>query len=469
MDELNTDVSAELPSTAESTADGTPAISPNEAIATTPQVETAEESAAPPLVPENDDDLAGQETNPHVQAVKQLRGELRGRDEEWKPWREVVKEIGDPTLVSDYHQVMQGLHTPVEGQPGVYTSKPALDKLEEISPGTANELFFDLLNYQITDDTGREDTMVRHMMRSWGLDPDRLDDYRSIDTIRASGVVTPDDLAGIPERLHDAFRALSSAQRDDIVLQKDAVGKYSPATLEYLHDKAEALEARQWREQDTLQRQQAAEQQQQAAEQELQTTIIQDLTTEAQSIRDSILTNLSSQVTFSSDPVQDSLAKAGIMALVQQVQSPYPYQQQAALAMLKKVGIEPNGFAELLNRFEERRAAYKRFEVMGDQLQARRALSEATIAKQQVLARANDYTLRLAKANGERVASAVSQQGNQLAAATARFVPAGGQVPTGSTNPYEQNPHPVGSQEYFTFNRKLDREFKITGASMFGG
>jgi hypothetical protein len=341
-----------------------------------------------------------------------------------------------------------------------------------MSPGAANALLFDLLGYQVADENGRMDSMVRHMYRSHGLDPDRVEDYRNIDTIRASGAVTSDDLAGIPERFHDAFRALSTTQRDDILAQRqlDATGRavYSPAAMEYLQDKAEALEARQWRERDEQARAQQAEVDRQQFEQQLQTEILQDVTTEAQSIRDSILQNLSSQVTFSSDPLQDKLTKAGIMALVQQVQSPYPYQQQAALAMLKEAGIEPNGFGELLNRFEERRGAYKRFEAMGDQLQARRALSEATVAKQQILARANDYTLRLAQANGERVAAQASQQAGQLQAATARFVPSGSQAQQGSTNPYEDNPYPIGSQEYFAYNRRLDKEYKLTGASMFG-
>lgn len=465
--ETNTDVGIDSASvdTAESTAVSSPADSPNEANA--PQVE-AEESAAPPLYPETDDDLQGQENNPHVQAVKQLRGELRNRDQEFKPWKEVVSTIGDPSIAKDYYELMESLRTPVEGQPNQFTTRNFIEKLDSMSPGIANELFFDLVNYQLPDDKGRVDTMARHMMRSWGLDPERLEDYRSIDTIRASGAVTADDLSGIPERYHEAFRALSSAQRDDFILQKDANGNYALASMEYLQDKAEALEARQWREQQATQQAEAAERQQQAFEAQLGEQIVEDITSKAQSIRDSILQKSLSQVTFSSDALQDTIAKEGIMALLAQVQSPFPYQQKAALSVLKQAGIEVNGFGELMNRFEERRAAAVRFKALGDQLQARRAESEATIAEQQITARANDYAMRLAKAHGARAAEAAAQQNGQLAAATARYVPSGSQAPNGSSNPYEQNPHPVGSQEYYAFNRKLDREYKITGASMFG-
>jgi hypothetical protein len=66
------------------------------------------------------------------------------------------------------------------------------------------------------------------------------------------------------------------------------------------------------------------------------------------------------------------------------------------------------------------------------------------------------------------VAAQASQQAGQLQAATARFVPSGSQAQQGSTNPYEDNPYPIGSQEYFAYNRRLDKEYKLTGASMFG-
>ncbi len=467
MDEpQNTDVSTTDASSvaAEPSADSSPAVTPNEA--TQPQVET-EESAAPPLYPENDDDLQGQETNPHVQAVKQLRGELRNRDQEFKPWKEVVSTIGDPSIAKDYYELMESLRTPIEGQPDQYTTRNFIEKLDKLSPGVANDLFFDLVQYQIPDENGRVDRMDRHMLRSWGLDPDRMEDYRNIDTIRASGAVTADDLSGIPERFHEAFRALSSAQRDDFMLQKDSQGQYSLASMEYLQDKAEALEARQWRtQQDEAVKKQAALDQQ-AFDAQIEEAYVEDITKEAQSIRDSILKESLSQVTFSSDPTQDMLAKEGIMALLAQIQSPYPYQQQAALTALKAAGIEPNGFGQLLNVLEQERKDFVRFTANKDTLQARRAEAKATTAKQQILARAQDYAIRLAKATGNRVADAASQQNGQLAAAQARYVPSGTQSQGGETNPYKQNPYDVGSQEYFAFNRNLDKQLKHNDASMF--
>ncbi len=462
-----TDVSNDASSVAAvPSADDSPVVTPNEADA--PQVET-EEAAAPSLYPETDDDLKGQENNPHVQAVMQLRGELRNRDQEWKPWQEVRQQIGDPSIAKDYYELMESLRTPVEGQPNQFTTRNFIEKLDSMSPGIANELFFDLMSYDVPNEHGHVDRMANHFVRSLGLDPTRIEDYRNIDTIRASGAVTADDLAGIPERFHGAFRALSSAQRDDFMLQKDTNGQYSLASMEYLQDKAEALESRQWREQQAQAQQQAAEQQQQAFEAQIEEAFIQDITTEAQSIRDSILKESLSQVTFSSDQTQDMLAKEGIMALLSQIQSPYPYQQQAALAALKAAGVEPNGFGELMNVLEQSRRDYVRHTANRDTLQARTAQAKATTAKQQILARAQDYAIRLAKATGQRVATAASQQNGQLAAATARYVPSGTQAQNGSSNPYDANPYKDDPTDprYSTWNRQMDKQMGLTGAARF--
>lgn len=386
-----------------------------------------------------------------------------------KAWKETAESIGDPLAAREYYELVNNVRTPIEGQPNQFTTKPFIEGIAKLSPDAPNDLFFDLMTYEIANEKGVVDRMDRHYLRSLGIDPDRLEDYRNIDTIRASGAVTADDLSGIPERFHEAFRALSSAQRDDFLLQKDTNGNYSLASMEYLQDKSEALEARSWRAKEDQARQQQAEQRQQAFEAQLNEQIVEDVTKEAQSIRDSILKESLSQVTFSSDPTQDMLAKEGIMALLAQIQSPYPYQQQAALAALKAAGIEPNGFGELMNVFEEERRGYVRHTANRDVLQARTAQAKATTAKQQILARAQDYAMRLAKATSQRVATAQSQQNGQLAAATARYVPSGSQAPNGSSNPYDANPYKTDptSPEYSAWIRKMDKEMGLTGSARF--
>jgi len=447
-----------------------------ESEAQAPDEQPTKEAEAPFKVPENDDDLKGQENNPHVQAVIQMRQELRQRDQrldEFKgleTWKPVVEAIGDPAQAQVAHELVGLLHSPVEGQPNQYSTKPFLDRVDQESPGVANQLFADLLSYPVPDDMGKVDTLVRHLYRSHGLDPDRIEDYRNIDTLRASGVVTADDLSAIPEKYHPAFKALSASQREDILAQQqtDDTGRvsYPAATFDYLQDKAEALEARQWREKDEQAKQQTAQQEQVQFEQQVQQAIYTDIFAEVKTIHDSIYKNLSSQFTFSSDATINSLEYGKIMATLATLQNPaYRFVAENAL---RSVGVTLNGFDELTNRWEDRRSAYTQFKANGDNLQANRALSEATAAKQQILTKLNDYALRLGKASGERASGVAAQQGSQLEAATARFVPSGtGQQQQGSDNPYMQNPHPVGTQEYYAFNRKIDKEYNLTGASPF--
>lgn len=480
MEEATTDVTENVESPVldtPSSVDSAPAIEGEKL--ETPVEGKTEEAAAPFQVPENDDDLKGQEANPHVQSIAQLRQELRERNQRldsYKPlesWKEIATAIPDPALAQSAYELASAIHTPSTDNPSGFTSRPFLEKLESESPGSVDQLFADTLTFTIPDEAGQPSTVVRELVKSWGLNPDRFDDYRNIDTLRASGVVTAEDLGAIPEKYHAAFKSLSTAQRDDILAQKqtDTGGKvtYPAFTLDYLQDKAEALEARSWREKDAADKQAAIEQQRAADEQQVTASIEQDIVTESQAIANSIHQNLSSQFTFSSDATVNALEHAKILGVIGNLQSPFPVYRDMALKALKSVGVEPNGFDELTNRLEERRAAYVRFNAIGDKMQAAKALSDATLAKQQILAKGNDYAMKLAKASGERAAAGAAQQEQQLAAATARFVPSGsGQAQQGATNPYLSNPHPIGSPEWSAYYKQIDKQVGLGGASMLG-
>lgn len=406
---------------------------------------------------------------PYAQALANLRTAYEGVKPQldevkaFEPWKPVVEAIGDPAQAQTAHELIGLLHSPVEGEPNGYSTKPFLDRVDQESPGVANQLFADLLAYVVPDDNGKMDTLVRHLYRSHGLDPDRAEDYRNIDTLRASGVVTSDQLAKIDERYHEAFKALPQEARDDILALKET----NPALADQYLRNAERSLASERFEQEQRQREEQAQQTQQVQfEQQLQAAVYNDIIAEVKTIHDSIYQNLSSQFTFSSDATQNSLEHRKIMATLATLQNPaYRFVAEEAL---KSVGVTLNGFDELANRWEDRRSAYTQYKTMGDNLRANKALSEATAAKQQILAKLNDYALRLAKASGQRAAGAAAQTESQLTAATARFVPSGtGQVTQGTQNPYAQNPHPIGSQEYFAFNRKIDKEYNLNGASVF--
>lgn len=422
-------------------------------------------------VPENDDDLKGKENDPHVQAIIQMRGELRARDksiDEYKPlenWKELASTIGDPVLAKSSYELVSSIHTPNAENPSGFSAKPFLEKLETDSPGTVDQLFADTLTLTVPDQTGKPSTVVRELVKSWGLDPDRIDDYRNIDKLRASGIVSAEDLGKVPEKYHAAFKSLSSGAREDILSMQET----NPAAMEeYLRNAHDALEARTWREKDEQSKADAQRAADTKFQSDLAVSIEQDIFSEVRTIHDSIHQNLASQLKFAGDETANNLEYAKIMSTLATLQNPaYRFVAENAL---KSVGVELNGFDELANRWEERRSAYKTFDAMSDKWQANRALSEATIAKQQLLARLSDYALRLGKASGERAAAASAQMNDQVGAATARFVPSGnGQLQQGATNPYANNPHPVGSQEYYAWYRNIDKANNLTNASVFGG
>ena len=410
---------------------------------------------------------------PHAQALAQLRPAyegLKAQIDEYKPlepWREIASTIGDPVQAKDAYDLVRSIHTEAPENPSGFTSRPFLERLEKDSPGAVDQVFADLLTLSIADENGRATTVAREYIKSLQLDPERIDEYRNIDKYRASGVVTAEDLGKIPEKYHEAFKSMSQDAREDLL---EIMASKPLVAEENLRNASRALATERF-EQDQLQRQKAAEDTAQAKfQQEMVEAVDQDIVTEIQAISDSVHQNLTSQFTFSSDPIVNDLEHTKILSVLGNLQSPYPVYRDMAVKALKAVGVEPNGFEDLANRLSERREAYVRFNAMGDRMQASRALSEATFAKQQILAKVNDYAVRLAKASGERAATAAAQQGSQLAAATARFVPSGnGQMQQGDQNPYSQNPHQIGTQEYFAFNRRVDKEYNLTNASAFGG
>jgi len=434
-----------------------------------------EEAEAPFKVPENDDDLKGQENNPHVQAVIQLRQQLRERDQRLdsvKPWQPVLETIGDPVQAQTAYELVKSLRTPVDGHPNEFTARPFLERVDQERPGSANQIFHDLLTYEVPDEKGQVDTLVRHMYRSHGLDPDRIDDYRNIDTLRASGVVSAEDLRLIPQQYQDAFRSLSQDGQDDILellKARDTSPSYGLRAEEHLRNAQDALEARQYRAQGELKAQEKAAQDHAELQQKVAEAVEGDIFTEVKSIHDSIYQNLSSQFTFSSDATQNTLEHSKIMATLATLQNPaYRFVAENAL---KSVGVTLNGFDELANRWEVERSKFVAFKAAGQEntWDAREALSKSTVAKQQILAKLNDYALKLAQASGERASGIATQQGNQLSAATSRYVPSGaGQVPQGSQNPYKANPHEIGSPEYYAFNREVDRQYKVGNAALLG-
>lgn len=412
---------------------------------------------------------------PHAAALARLRPAYEGLKtqlgeyQSLEPWKQVATTIGDPALAQSAHELVSAIHTPsqdFQNFPGGYDPTPFLQKIDQESPGTAATMFSALLRFPDTDPQGGKSTVVREFLRDLGLEPDRMDDYRNIDKLRASsGVVTAADLAKISAPYHDAFKGMSQAAQEEILDLLDD----SPALAEEYLRNAERARASERFEQEHKDREaQARQEEETKLHQRIETSVQNDITAEVKALSDSIHQSLSSQWKPSSDDAVNSLEYAKILSTIATLQNPaYRFVAEQAL---KSVGVDLAGFDDLANRWLERRSAYVTFNQTGDKWQSQRALSDATLARQQMLVKLNNYALRLAKAGGDRLQSAASQVEQSLAAASGRFVPNGNGngAQGGFQNPYAQNPHQVGSQEYYAFNRNVDKQFKLDNASVFG-
>lgn len=427
------------------------------------------EAAAPFQVPENDDDLKGQETNPHVQAIVQLRQELRARNQvvdSYKPldeWKPVVEAVGDPQLAQQAYELISSIHSPSQENPSGFTSMPFLERIEQESPGTIDQIFSEICSFPL-EINGERTTVVRELYKQHGLNPDRIDEYRNIDNLRASGVVTETDLAKIPEKYHEAFKALPEDARTDILSLKES----NPALADqYLRNAERSLASERFEREQRERVEAQAKQEQEQFTRQVEQAVEADVLSKVKSWSDTIHQSLS-QLKLSGDEGQNQLERLKILSTLATLQHPgYRFIAEDAL---KAVGASLDGFDDLINQWQESRSRYVTMTQMKDTWQARQAEAQASRAEQRILIKLNDYARRLAEAKGIQAATASQQTANQLETAQGRFVPSGnGNQQQGFTNPYEQNPHPVGTPEYYAFNRKVDREYQLTNASAYGG
>jgi hypothetical protein len=216
---------------------------------------------------------------------------------------------------------------------------------------------------------------------------------------------------------------------------------------------------------------QARVEQEQEQARQVESAVTQGVYGKIETWSGSIHQSLSSQWKPSTDEATNSLEYTKVIGTLAALQSPAPAYRSLAEKALKQVGASLDGFDDLVNQWQTSFSAAVTYEQLGqkDSIPAKRAAAQAAQAEQRLLIKLNDYALKLAQPTSTRLANASTQQATQLAAAAGRFVPTGnGTTQQGFTNPYAQNPHPVGSQEYYAYNRKVDREYKLDNASVFG-
>ncbi|HWT01194.1 MAG TPA: hypothetical protein VN256_13175 [Pyrinomonadaceae bacterium] len=464
----STDVGGATPAAIveESTSAAAPSVSPQESSPTAGGVTAGAEAseveqggATPP--PPDDDPLKGIPTSeelqqqveqkvPYAAALLQLRKALEARNEEnqrlqqqFEPLKG-LSEIGEPEVVKTAVEAFNSLFTPVVNpetqQPefdevsGVprYTTAPFIERMESENPGFTETLLFDALNSKVEYPDGQKLPLFRNqrlhdvLMRAWGYDPSRGNDYRNIDALaQPAASVTPEDLEKIPAEFHETFKSLPAGIRNDLLQRDEDTRKFDLETYKERFDRKAQEE----------QRQQAEQQQQQAQIQQFRQQVNEAQESfVSQHLREgyaSIMDDLASKVTFSSDPAQSEGIKSAIGALLFSLRD--PDFREANKSQLEAAGIKLGGdFDEALNLADKHLRDAKAYELVGQKARARNSLNEAATAKKLVLAKLSPIALRYAQTLGAQVVSRANGQ-NQLlqGASTVRPTPNGGTEPEG--------------------------------------
>lgn len=380
-------------------------------------------SAAPPEVAQNDSSAdAGAEdslanfTDEELAAVpdqwrdrfgslhkgyKSLEADHKTLKEQYQP----LSEFGEVGTIKSSLELLDGLYgyaQDAEGNP-IYDEATGLPKesttgfisrLAEGSPALVDRLFDDLWQFR----GGDGKTFAQSMFQRLGLDPSRLSDYRELtqnpqkSVATSSGVISSDELANIPESFHDVYKQLSFADRY-LAQQMDDTQLES-----FLADKQELFETRKFRE--DYQKSQAEQAQQ--AEQQFWQGVDKTFGEYAGQLRqdglNSIVKNLSSQVTFSADPVTNSVQQSAVMAITANLLNPdLRFAAQGALEALG-IKLDPS-FDESLTALNQQAYRYIQLKSVAGNPAMAKHRNDAAMAKAQAETK-RLYDMTMAKFNG---------------------------------------------------------------------
>lgn len=379
-------------------------------------------------IPADDNDLAAITDQQHLQALTGLRGQLRvvgNAYRELEPLR-IYQEYGDPKIVANRLNIAKLLFTPVLGpdrkpvrdpntQTIRITTKPFVEYLDRTRPGMPEQLLVDLLALETENEQGIKEPLVNQVFRFYRLDFDRLPEYQTIDTriARSTGTITPEELAEIPSEFHAAYRTIPPSIRA-------AWASYEKADQDrMLADYKHALEAteREQRRAEEDQRRQEFERQQYAAF--VDTKKEEYLNTVRRERTGSLITSLSQQVTFSTDPTTNKVMLGSLVGSLAQLFDPawrFVVEEQVLAPMGLKID---HTFDEALSRFDDNAAESVAQELAGNPDGARDARDIAVSAANQMVAKIAIFALAIAKRQGAAVVEKAATLANNLAVATA--------------------------------------------------
>lgn len=185
------------------------------ATAAAPVIE-AGESAAPFVVPENDDDLQGQEQNPHVSGILNLRQHVRTLETDFtkkmQPFTVMQEQWGGTERIEQGMNLVGNLFG-TDPQTGQSTVPAFVDKVVELSPQTGWSLYESLAQKELPTKYGPM-TPAQGLFQYLGLDWDRIEDYQKLTQGKFAIPGSVQIPEGLDPKYHDAFKQLDPADRE---------------------------------------------------------------------------------------------------------------------------------------------------------------------------------------------------------------------------------------------------------------
>lgn len=341
--------------------------------------------------------------------------ELKAVKEQWGG----LAEFGDPQTITDRLKILDGLGayaTDEQGQVLVdanglpcLTTKPFLETVAQQGDGLAEQLAVDIWNQTRADGL----TYGQWYLKQLGLDPARIQEYAGIDALKQSQQVKPEfsdaEFIGIDDGLHETYRQLSAIERNSV---QDALDKSQHEEVrKYLQGKQaefqEREESRQFREQMAMQADQQKVVETQQFWQGVEANVEQTVTKANTEILGNLHKQISSQVTFSADPVTNAFQTNAATALVAAMASPVTRFAVQPILEALKITVDPQidalsvRYMQAVKSFETFRAAKEsanpRFASLRNDLQMQNAQREMGQIQQQAMAKLMPAALKFAK------------------------------------------------------------------------
>lgn len=233
----------------ESGTDGTQSVSPAvgsvegaQADAFQQATQTPEQggAAAPSdfILPEDDSDLSGQETNPHVKALLGMRQQLRQMSTDANNYRQQVAQyqqleerlnaVGGPEVAEYAAGLMGQLFgaevDPMTGQAKVDDYGVPIINTQGFVETVAQQNWstaLDLTERLLTLPTSDGKPLLAHVLQQCGLNPELIEVYRQInsaaDAARFGAMdVHPVELEGIDPQYHEVYRQMTPREREAV-------------------------------------------------------------------------------------------------------------------------------------------------------------------------------------------------------------------------------------------------------------